>query len=84
MKVFDKFEIGDIVVSLTRVPGARSVGELIKIEGNSRETMLYYKDTKSSTKQDEFRASTSIEQYHYSLGIRNINEIKSEPNYEIY
>lgn len=83
MKVFDKFEIGDIVVSLTRVPGARSVGELIKIKENSRETMLEYKDTKSSTKDDEFRAATPNEQYHYSLGRRNISDIK-EPTYEIY
>ena len=52
MKVFNKFEIGDIVVSLTNINSgtARVKGEMVEVEDDSTHNRLCYKKNKQSIK----------------------------------
>jgi len=88
MKIFGKFEKGDIVVSTIKLANTRSIGDMVIIEHKSEPNRLQYTNWSGnyceSTDEKSWRIATHIEQNNYSSGIRNVNNIITEPNYEIY
>jgi len=84
MKVLGKFDIGDIVVSLTGINSARNEGDIFKVLDNSSISCLYYRTHIQSARKEDWRLATPNEVMHYKDGIGNIKHINQEPQYEIY
>lgn len=72
--VLGKFNIGQIVVSLTDCVGLRKAGELFKILPNSSKGALYYKESANSSSANDWRAATDEEMFLYDAGRRNISD----------
>lgn len=79
MLVFDKYKIGDVVVSLEQRPPFREIGEMFTVLPKSQRKILYYESKneqeRSNGSVSEWRAATNIEVEAYKKGIRNINDI---------
>jgi hypothetical protein len=82
--VFDKYKVGDVVVSLITMPGSREEGEMFEVLKNSAAYVLQYKTNNShtsrnSTNVSSWRAATEYEAAAFKQGITNINKISSVP-----
>jgi len=76
--VFGKFNIGDIVVSMTDITGYRDKGDLFVVLPNSSKNTLWYRthvnnEEINSTKSDGWRLATDDEKKLYENGFTNIN-----------
>lgn len=84
IKVFNKFNIGDIVVSLTTIPTKdREQGTLLKVLKCSDVDNLHYCSIKDkgkvySTVYNDWRLATPEEIKFYNSGGKNINDMKNE------
>lgn len=74
--VFDKYKIGDIVVSLKEVGNSRIEGDLFKVLEDSHEESLSYTLKNASRNDSEWRIATIEEKEAFEKGIKNINLIK--------
>ncbi len=90
MKVFDVFELGEIVISTTNVGETRYVGDMMIVNSDSgpddlRYTNHYGSSCVSSDKKS-WRVATPSEQEYYLKGVRSIDNIPKSnfTNYEIY
>jgi hypothetical protein len=82
--VFDKYKVGDVVVSLINMGGSREEGEMFEVLKNSAAYVLQYKTNNShtsrnSTNVSSWRAATEYEAAAFKQGITNINKISSVP-----
>jgi hypothetical protein len=82
--VFDKYKVGDIVVSLINIQGSREEGEMFEVLKDSEAILLSYKTnhsrtSRNSTNTSSWRAATEYEVAAFKRGITNINEIIPEP-----
>jgi hypothetical protein len=78
--VFDKYKIGDVVVSLTDFHLRRKEGEMFVVLPKSTKSCLYYKDDANNSFSSDWRAATEYEAAAFKRGITNINEIMPEPS----
>lgn len=79
--VFNKFNIGDIVVSLRDSFHNRLNSEIFKILDKSTKGRLYYKKDNWSCSPNEWRLATPEEIDAYEKGITNLNDMKSVKTY---
>ncbi len=90
MKVFDNFDIGDVVVSTIKLGATRIIGDMFIIKDESNQSNLYYTNHGgskcNSNDKKSFRLATPIEQYFYAQGGRNVKDMvqTNYNNYEIY
>lgn len=77
-KVFDTYEIGDIVVSLTNVHFKRHEGDLFKILDISANNKLYYKTDSCSPTLSDWRFATQEEKEYFEKGGKNIKGIPTQ------
>ena len=78
IKVFNEYNIGDIVVSLNNKPSYRKIGDMFIILERSTPFTLYYAPYTSSGIFKDWRAATEVEIDAYNNGIKNIKDI---PNF---
>jgi len=76
MKVFGKYNIGDIVVSIKDMNPCRSQGDMYLVHQKSDANHLYYKEGINSKNIGDWRLATSEEQEAFVNGIKNIKDIK--------
>lgn len=74
-KILGKFDIGNIVVSLSEIKPYRAVGDLFRILANSNKSQLYYKNDRHSQELSEWRLSTDEEALAYNNGVTNIKQL---------
>ena len=78
VEVFPGIYIGDIVVSLRDVGGARKIGDIFKVLPASKKDDLFYTKTKSSADKSSWRLATPAEIKLYNNGGKNINDISKK------
>ena len=77
--VLGKFNIGDIVVSLTKCYNFRNIGSIFKVEEGSDKDYLYYlSGEKWSGAYNAWRLATPEEIEFYNQGGKNINDMKTK------
>lgn len=76
-EVFDKFNIGDIVVSLTDKNKCRNEGDIYKVLPESHSTRLYYKSDCNSSDLGDWRLASAEEANAYANGVTNIKQLDS-------
>ena len=76
--VFDKFNIGDVVVSLSDVIPNRKTGDIFSVLEKSDKNTLYYENCTSSTRAYDWRLATAEEAEAFKKGeITNVNQLKT-------
>lgn len=76
IKVFGRFAIGDIIVSLTDPKrSSRKEGNIYKVHPKSRNDRLYYNTDGSTPDSSAFRAATKVECNAFYKDITNIKDI---------
>jgi len=83
IKLWDKYQEGDILVSLKYVDDARNIGEMFVVDDFTKFSFRY-KSGKVTDNVDTWRLATEMENIAYHRGIRNILEILEDNIYEIY
>lgn len=76
--VFGKFNIGDIVVSLSKALPYRTEGDLFAILENSSDQLLFYRKNTHSMDPQDWRLATTLEVKAYYEGVKNISEMKTD------
>lgn len=79
VEVFPGIYVGDTVVSLRDVGGARKNGDIFRVLPYSEKNDLFYTKTKSSCDNSSWRLATPAELKLYSNGGKNINDILKKP-----
>jgi hypothetical protein len=75
MVVFPGIYIGDTVVSLRDVGGARKIGDIFRVLPASEKDDLFYTKSRSSADKSSWRLATPEEITFYNNGGKNINDI---------
>jgi hypothetical protein len=76
--VFDKYKIGDVVVSLTDFHSRRKEGEMFVVLPKSDKSCLYYKNDANSSDSSDWRAATPEEAAFFHIGGKNIKDMSKE------
>jgi hypothetical protein len=76
--VFDKYKIGDVVVSLTDFHSRRKEGEMFVVLPKSNKSCLYYKYDTNSSDSSDWRAATPEEAAFFHTGGKNIKDMSKE------
>lgn len=74
-KILNKFNIGDVIVSLKQMKGYREVGDIFTVLSHSVDRNLYYIPDTCSSEADSFRLATPEEIKAFNKGIKNIKDM---------